>query len=120
MNTSFYFLTVISAFFLQVESMPCLTCLLNCLRDKASRSIVLTTAVPTTIVPSTCKIVLYEDSNQQGENVEITNPGGISNLQMHEEKAKTFGNCCWRIYKYVCCYVLNCLHLTTRQNAVLY
>ena len=101
MKTSFYSIIVISAFFLQVGSIPCLTCLVSCLRDKTSTSIVFTTAVPTTIVPSTCKIILYEENDQQGDKVEITNPGGISNLQMHEEKAKTLGKCCWRIYKYV-------------------
>ena len=104
MNTLFYSIIVVSTFFLQVGSIPCLTCLVNCLRDKTSTSIVFTTSEPTTIVPSTCKIILYEDSDQQGDKVEITNPGGILNLQMHEEKAQTFGRCCWRIYKYVAMY----------------
>ena len=56
---------------------------------------------PMTIVSSTCKVILYEDNDGQEDKIEIINPNGISNLEMQEEKAQTFGGCCWRIYKYV-------------------
>ena len=51
--------------------------------------------------PSECRIIFYENQNYQGANVETVETEGISNLQMNEESAQTYGRCCWKIYKYV-------------------
>ena len=46
-----------------------------------------------------CTIKFYNRNNYQGDNVEIYNSDGISNLEMIEKSAQTFGRCCWKIYR---------------------
>ena len=47
---------------------------------------------------SSCKVTFYNGTNHQGEKIEISNPEGMSILQLNEESAQTFGRCCWKIY----------------------
>ena len=97
----FYLIILITTFPLQARSSPCLTCF----EGKTATPISSTTILPTTVGTSRCKVILHESSDQQGDKTEITNPNGISNLEIHEEMAQTFGSCCWRIYKYVAYYL---------------
>ena len=46
-----------------------------------------------------CTIKFYNQNHYQGDKVEIYNSNGISNLEMIEKSAQTFGRCCWKIYK---------------------
>ena len=48
---------------------------------------------------SECKVTFYSDQNNEGEKIDISQPAGISYLQMREQSAQTFGRCCWKIYK---------------------
>ena len=47
---------------------------------------------------SDCKVTFYNEANHQGEKIEISNPEGMSILQLNEKSAQTFGRCCWKIY----------------------
>ena len=47
---------------------------------------------------SGCKITFYNETNYQGEKIDVSNPEGLSILQLNEESAQTLGRCCWKIY----------------------
>jgi hypothetical protein len=47
---------------------------------------------------SGCKLSFYNETNYQGEKIDISNPEGMSILELNEESAQTFGRCCWKIY----------------------
>ena len=46
-----------------------------------------------------CTIKFYNRNDYQGDKVEVYNSNGISNLEMIEKSAQTFGRCCWKIYR---------------------
>ena len=47
---------------------------------------------------SGCKVTFYNETNHQGEKIEVSNPEGMSTLELNEQSAQTFGRCCWKIY----------------------
>ena len=46
-----------------------------------------------------CTIKFYNRNDYLGDKIEIYNSNGISNLEMIEKSAQTFGRCCWKIYR---------------------
>ena len=46
-----------------------------------------------------CTIKFYNRNDYQGDKIAIYNSNGISNLEMIEKSAQTFGRCCWKIYR---------------------
>ena len=78
---------------------------INCeiVTPSVERQSVSTQSYPTTTPTysyhsSGCKITFYNESNHQGEKIDISNPEGTSILQLNEQSAQTFGRCCWKIY----------------------
>ena len=48
---------------------------------------------------TSCSIRFYDDPNYQGKEINVSDPDGVSNLELSEESAQTFGRCCWKIYQ---------------------
>ena len=49
----------------------------------------------------TCSISIYDGRSFGGDFLATSRDSGFSHVHIHEESIQTFGNCCWRLFRYM-------------------